>query len=97
MFGWRKGSPGGGGLGRKVRHEPGHEWNGWIVEGVSARVGLLGWGRGLGTGAHRGGGGLPFRPCFGPHSASPTTSQAFAGPPQRPQDRLPPFADPVRP
>lgn len=92
MFGWRKGSPGGGGLGRKVRHEPGHEWNGWIMEGVSARVGLLGWGRGLGTGAHRGGGGLPFRPCFGPHSASPTTSPGL----RRPAPAPPGPATPLR-
>jgi hypothetical protein len=99
MFGWRKGSLGGGGLGRKVRHETGHEWNGWIMEGVSARVGLLGWGRGLGTGdgglgtgAHRGGGGLPFRPCFGPHSASPTTSPGL----RRPAPAPPGPATPLR-
>lgn len=87
------------GVGRKVRHELGHEWHGWIMEGVSARVGLLGWGRagdGLGTGAHRGGGGLPFRSCFGP------TMLARPRPrPRRPAPAPPgpatPFADPVRP
>jgi hypothetical protein len=50
------------------------------------------WGRGLGTGAHRGGGGLPFRPCFGPHSASPTTSPGL----RRPAPAPPGPATPLR-
>lgn len=51
------------------------------------------WGRGPIVAA----GACPFGPVSAPTLLARPRPQAFAGPPQRPQDRLPPSADPVRP